>query len=112
MQLLTGEEEYILIHTEFESQKPNKEIFPKRMFKYYCQLFLRFEKPIIPIVIFSDDRKWNKFIPDTYSIKFEKKEYLKYFYHSIKLNQMSLWQLLFLSLKQLQCLPFLGRAHR
>ena len=86
VQLLNGTEEYILIHTEFESKKPDAKEFPKRMFKYFCQLFLRFGKPIIPIVIFTDDHRWRTEFPDSYSIEFNEKCYLEYYYHSIKLK--------------------------
>ena len=86
VKLLNGDEEYILIHSEFESRKPNSKEFPQRMFKYFCQLFLRFGKPIIPIVIFTDDHKWRSMVPDTFRLEFKDKEYLKYCYHSIKLK--------------------------
>ena len=86
VKLLNGNEEYILIHTEFESRKPDSKEFPQRMFKYFCQLFLRFGKPIIPIVIFTDDHKWRTMVPDRFSLEFKGKEYLKYCYHSIKLK--------------------------
>jgi predicted transposase YdaD len=86
VQLVNGTEEYILIHTEFESKKPSTLEFPKRMFKYFCQLFLRFGKPVIPIVIFTDDHRWRTEFPDSYSIEFNNKCYLKYYYHSIKLK--------------------------
>jgi hypothetical protein len=56
------------------------------MFKYLCQLFLRFGRRVIPIVVFSDDRKWRKPVPDTYSMCFKNTEYLRFFYHSIKLK--------------------------
>ena len=83
----TGEEEFILLHTEFESKRPKKD-FPERMFKYLCQLFLRFGKPVIPIVIFSDDAKWWTKIPDTFIMKFKETEYLRFFYHAFKLKHM------------------------
>ena len=87
VKLKNGGEEYILIHTELESTKPNSKEFPARMFKYFCQLFLRFGKPVIPIVVFTDDHKWRTNVPDTFSISFNDKEYLRYCYHSIKLKR-------------------------
>jgi predicted transposase/invertase (TIGR01784 family) len=86
VRLLCGEDEYILLHTEFESSKPDSREFPERMFKYLCLLFLKFGKPVIPIVVFSDDRKWRKSVPDTFTMKFKDTEYLRFFYHSIKLK--------------------------
>ena len=69
VRLKNGKEEFVLIHTEFESRKPAADEFPVRMFKYFCQLFLRFGKPIIPIVVFTDDRKWRSNVPDEYKIQ-------------------------------------------
>jgi len=86
VKLKNGEEEFILLHTEFQASKPDTKEFPKRMFKYLCQLFLRFGRPVIPIVVFSDDRKWRKPVPDSYTMRFKNTEYLRFFYHSIKLK--------------------------
>ena len=86
VRLKSGEDEYILLHTEFQASKPDAVEFPERMFKYLCQLFLRFGKPVIPVVVFSDDRKWRKEVPDTYTMDFKGTEYLRFFYHSIKLK--------------------------
>ena len=85
VRLKKGDEEYILIHTEFESRKPGKD-FPERMFRYFCHLYLKLGKRIIPIVLFTDDHKWEKPVPDTFRMEFKNREYLKYFYHSIKLK--------------------------
>ena len=84
---ISGDEEYILLHTEFESKRPQKH-FPERMFKYLCQLFLRFGKPIIPIVIFSDDAKWRTEVPDTFIMSFKNREYLRFNFHAFKLKHM------------------------
>jgi predicted transposase/invertase (TIGR01784 family) len=86
VKLRDGKEEFILLHTEFQASKPDSREFPERMFKYLCQLFLRFGKSVIPVVVFSDDRKWRKEVPDTYSMNFKGTEYLRFFYHSIKLK--------------------------
>ena len=86
VRLRNGEDEFILLHTEFQASKPDAKEFPERMFKYLCQLFLRFGKPVIPVVVFSDDRKWRKKVPDTFTMSFKNIEYLRFFYHSIKLK--------------------------
>jgi len=83
-----GEEEFILLHTEFESSRPKKD-FPERMFKYLCQLYIRHGKPVIPIVIFSDDAKWSKPVSDTFLIKFNDIEYVHFFYHQFKLKHLN-----------------------
>lgn len=56
--LKNGSEKYILIHIEFESKRPNRD-FARRMYRYYCQLFLRYDSEIVPIVVFgSRIRDW------------------------------------------------------
>jgi hypothetical protein len=86
VRLISGEYEYILLHTEFESSKPDKKKFPERMFKYFCQLFLKFGKPVIPIVVFSDDKVWRTPVPNTFTMQFKDTQYLRFFFHSIKLK--------------------------
>ena len=81
-----GGEEYILIHTEFESSRDMN--FPKRMYEYYSQLFLRYRKPIIPIAIFADDARWRKPIPDAYEVGFGKETYVHFKYRQIKLKNL------------------------
>jgi len=85
---ISGEEEFILLHTEFESSRPKKD-FPERMFKYLCQLYMRYGKPVIPIVVFSDDAKWRKPVSDTFLIKFNDIEYVRFFYHQFKLKHLN-----------------------
>jgi hypothetical protein len=56
------------------------------MFKYFCQLFLKFGKPVIPIVVFSDDKVWRTPVPNTFTMQFKDTQYLRFFFHSIKLK--------------------------
>ena len=91
--IIAGGEEYILIHTEFESTRPIRS-FPEKMFKYYCQLYLRMGLPIIPIVVFSDDAKWRTLPPQSFTIAFNKQRYLDFFFHRIKLKNMDWKQFL------------------
>ncbi len=44
---IKSELRHILIHIEHQNKREN--IFPKRMFNYYCQLWLRHQKPIFSI---------------------------------------------------------------
>ena len=43
---------------------------------------------MIPIVVFSDDRKWKKDFPDRFDISFSGNRYNEFFYHTIKLKNM------------------------
>ncbi len=55
--LKSGGERYVLVHGEYEASR-NEPDFPRRMFRYYCQLFLRCDTEIVPIAVFSDDARW------------------------------------------------------
>ncbi|MFH0924714.1 MAG: hypothetical protein V1872_03640 [bacterium] len=85
---LQGEEEekIIIIHVEVEAQK--KPGISKRMFKYFAQLYLRYEKDIMPIVIFADDHIWREEIDLEYKIEFDK-PYLNFQYKKIKLKELN-----------------------
>ncbi|MGL5832195.1 MAG: Rpn family recombination-promoting nuclease/putative transposase, partial [Waterburya sp.] len=49
------EQDYsFLVHVE--NQASNAPEFNRRMFRYFCSLFLKYDRPIYPIVIFSYDR--------------------------------------------------------
>ena len=87
-----GGEEYVLVHTEFQARKDPE--FPLRMFEYYCQLFLRYKKPIVPVAVFTDDVVWKKPIPDTYEIRLRDRAYVSYRYHLIKLKHLDYRQFL------------------
>ncbi len=75
------------MHTEFESRRPSA--FAERMYGYYAQLYLRHNKPIIPIAVFADDAIWRKQVPHEFRIGFLKKTYPRYCFHPIKLKNFS-----------------------
>ena len=84
VRLKGGGRELILVHTEFQSQKEAE--FPRRMCQYYCQLFLRHGKPIVPIALFSDDREWRRRLPDGFNVRVGTETYLAFRYHLIRLR--------------------------
>lgn len=43
----------ILLHVEIQGNKEND--FSKRMLKYGCKLYLKYDLPIVPLVVLSDD---------------------------------------------------------
>ena len=90
--LKDGSEEYILVHTEFQSKREPE--FAKRMYEYFCQLFLRYKKPIVPIVIFTDDVRWRKPVADTFEIGLGQQVYMHFKYHLIKLKHLDYRQFL------------------
>ena len=52
--LKSGGEKFVLVHAEFEASRKEQD-FPRRMFRYFCQLFLRHDTEIVPIAVFTDD---------------------------------------------------------
>lgn len=43
-----------------ESQHTRTKEFPERVFRYFCQLYLKFKMLILPIVIYSDKHQWKE----------------------------------------------------
>ncbi len=85
------EEKIIIIHIEVEGKK--QQGIARRMFKYFAQLYLRFEKDIIPIVIFVDDHKWKEDVDREYLISYDE-QYLNFRYKKIKLKDLNYKQFL------------------
>jgi len=85
--LKTGGAKLILVHVEFEaSRKP--EDFPRRMFNYFCQLFLRYQTEIIPIAVFSDDARWRKPVPNYFEVRLPTRQVVHFQYELIKLKDL------------------------
>jgi hypothetical protein len=72
-----GKESIVLLHLEIQNQ--NQSYFPERLFEYYCRLYLRYKRPILVLVILTDDsRQWR---PEKYqSIVWEQLVIDFYFY--------------------------------
>ena len=62
--LLGGEESWILVHVEVQSQEDAG--FPERMFVYHYRVFDRFRRPVVSLAILGDsDPDWR---PDRYEV--------------------------------------------
>lgn len=62
-----GTEEWALVHIEVQGR--HDPLFAKRMFKYYCRIFDRFDRPMTAIAIFSG-RDGHK-LPDRYECRYQ-----------------------------------------
>jgi hypothetical protein len=91
--LKSGGERFVLVHGEFEASR-NERDFPRRMFRYYCQLFLRYDTEIVPIAVFSDDARWKTPVPDHFELAFSGDRFVRFDYHLIKLKQLDYRQFL------------------
>jgi hypothetical protein len=56
--MLDGKTKWILIHWEQESKK--KKNFAERMFHYFCGIYFRYRKVVLPIAMFTDSAIWEK----------------------------------------------------
>lgn len=66
----------VIVHVE--SQSYYQSDFNKRMYHYSSQLHRKFDKPVIPIAVFSYDESWNK---DEYTVNAVRQQliYMNYF---------------------------------
>jgi hypothetical protein len=53
VQSFEGKEAFILLHVEVQSAYQSH--FSRRLFEYYCRLYLRYQQPIVVLVILTDD---------------------------------------------------------
>lgn len=74
-----------LIHIENESS--SKTDFNQRLFRYFCSLFLRYSRPIYPIVVFSYDSP-QRLDKNDFVIDFPDKQVLKFDYEIVQLNRL------------------------
>ena len=80
------EQDYsFMVHIENQSSSASK--FNRRMFRYFCNLFLKYDLPIYPIVVFSYDAPKRKDISD-FVIKFPDRQVLKFDYQVVQLNRL------------------------
>jgi hypothetical protein len=91
--LKAGGERFVLVHGEFEASRKAR-VFPRRMYRYHCQLFLRYDTEIVPIAIFSDDARWKKPVPDHFELKVSGNRFVRFDYHLIKLRHLDYRQFL------------------
>lgn len=74
-----------LIHVE--NQASNSPEFNRRMFRYFCNLFLKYDRPIYPIVIFSYDAPQRP-EKDYFEIEFPHYQVLNFNYKVVQLNRL------------------------
>ena len=80
-----GQDYSFLIH--IENQAKNQTDFNQRMFRYFCSLFLKYDRPVYPIVIFSYDSPQRP-DKDNFEIKFPDEQVLRFNYKVVQLNRL------------------------
>ena len=74
-----------LIHIENESS--SKTDFNQRLFRYFCTLFLKYNRPIYPVVVFSYDSP-QRLDKSNFVIDFPDKQVLNFDYEIVQLNRL------------------------
>ena len=91
--LKQGGAKCVLIHTEFQASRNGRD-FPRRMYRYYCQLFLRHDMEIVPIAMFTDNARWRIPVRDYFELRVAGRTFVRFEYHLIKLKHLDYRQFL------------------
>ena len=81
-----GQNYSFLVHIEAQASQQND--FNERMFSYFCSLFLKYQRPIYPIAVFSyDSPKY----PDktNFTIELPNRKVLDFNYQVVQLNRLN-----------------------
>jgi hypothetical protein len=81
-----GQDYSFLVHVE--NQASNAPEFNRRMFRYFCSLFLKYDRPIYPIVVFSYDSP-QRLDKSSFAIDFPHKQVLNFDYEIVQLNRLN-----------------------
>lgn len=74
----------IIIHVEPQSYVQTD--FNERMFHYYCVLYNKYRKPILPLALFTYGEPWNV---DRFDIEFDNSQVVQFQYYPIHLKQLN-----------------------
>ena len=91
--LKAGGEKFVLVHGEFEASRKEPD-FPRRMFQYFCQLFLRYDTEIVPIAVFTDDARLENARAGLFRTEPGRQEFMRFEYHLVKLKNLDYRQFL------------------
>lgn len=75
---LRGTEAIVIVHVEPQSYKQDD--FHERMYHYFSMLYNKYQKPIVPIAVFTYEEKWEK---NQFTMEFP-------FFHVLTFNYMTL----------------------
>ena len=75
-----------LVHIENQASSDTE--FNRRLFRYFCSLFLKYNYPVYPIVVFSYDSP-QRLDRSSFTIDFPDKQVLNFDYEIIQLNRLN-----------------------
>lgn len=81
-----GQDFSFLVHIENESRSNTN--FNQRMFRYFCTLFLKYNLPVYPIVVFSYDSP-QRLDQSNFVVDFPDKQVLNFDYEIVQLNRLN-----------------------
>jgi len=79
--------------TEFEASRKERD-FPRRMYQYFCQLFLRHGTEILAVAMFTDDAYWKTPVPNRFELRVADTTVMQFTYRLIKLRNLDYRQYL------------------
>ncbi|MEW9674897.1 DUF4351 domain-containing protein [Lentibacillus sp. L22] len=79
---LKGTDTVIIVHIEPQNEKQDN--FHERMFRYFSLMYNKYQKPIVPIAIFSYSEKWER---DEYTMEFPFAHVLTFQYLTLHLRK-------------------------
>ena len=75
-----------LVHVENQASSDTE--FNRRLFRYFCSLFLKYDHPVYPIVVFSYDSP-QRLDRSNFTIDFPNKQVLNFNYEIVQLNRFN-----------------------
>ena len=75
-----------LVHIENQASSDTE--FNRRLFRYFCSLFLKYDYPVYPIVVFSYDSP-QRLDRSSFTIDFPDKQVLNFDYEIVQLNRLN-----------------------
>ncbi|MGL6337524.1 MAG: Rpn family recombination-promoting nuclease/putative transposase [Waterburya sp.] len=81
-----GQDYSFLVH--IENQASNQANFERRMFRYFCSLFLKYDRPVYPIVVFSYNSP-QRLDKNSFVVDFPDGQVLNFNYKVIQLNRLN-----------------------
>lgn len=75
-----------LVHVENQASSDTE--FNRRLFRYFCSLFLKYGHPVYPIVVFSYDSP-QRLDRSNFTIDFPDKQVLNFDYEIVQLNRLN-----------------------
>jgi hypothetical protein len=68
VKLLDGQEQFIFVHVEIQSSKDID--IARRMYRYFSNIWMKYEKPVFAFALFIDEHRWREPISNVFNMEF------------------------------------------